>query len=449
MNTAILSIGDELVLGQTIDSNSAYISAKLAELGINPAEHRTVSDDRKTIAQAILQLTKSADAVIVTGGLGPTEDDLTREALADAMGTSLYMDATSLKTIEQYFQKLGRTVSPTNQVQALQPKGAAAIPNNHGTAPGIEARINDTPIYVTPGVPREMRAMLEAFILPRLQQEEQKLSGKNKSVQKAHHTILTKKINTFGAGESEVGRRLDELMDRSANPRVGTTVADGLVSVRICSEFADSKTAHQQLQKTSDEVFKRLGATAFSTDDKTLGEVVYELLLEHSATVCTAESCTAGLLAAMLTQTPGASAVFRGGWITYCNQSKQQQLDVDSAALEKYGAVSAPVVRQMAMTALEKSGCDFALSISGIAGPEGGTKDKPVGTVFASLAYRSNSALADNKKTSTRVMHLRLLGDRQAVRDHAAQSALQMLRLHLLDEPWTLLRSGKEVMDEE
>jgi len=422
MDAVILAIGDELVLGQTVDTNSGYLSARLAERGIGTLYHQTIGDDRAAIARAIDHGCQRAPLLIITGGLGPTEDDLTRHALADALGVELVVDRPSLDVIRQFMEKRGRKMAPINQVQAMHPAGTRVIPNDCGTAPGIKAHLHQADIYVTPGVPREMHAMFDHAIAPALD-----------AVTPSGSAILTGKVNTFGDGESNVGQTLGDLCDRNRNPLVGTTVTGGVVSVRVRSQFDDPATARKALEQTMAEVEATLGPIAFSRDDVALQETVIEKLKEAHLSIATAESCTGGLIGKMLTDVPGSSAVYAGGWVTYSDQMKIRQLGVTPEVIEKHGAVSREVVRQMARGAIARSDADLAAAITGIAGPDGGSSDKPVGTVWIGLAYRNGDVEAEARC-------LLLSGARALIRDRAAKSALQLVRLHLIGQPLDALR---------
>ena len=425
MHAVILSIGDELVLGQTVDTNSAWLSARLASHGIPTLYHQTIADERATIADAIRLASERATLVLITGGLGPTEDDLTRHALADALDQPLEADAQSLAQIEHFFHQRGRPMPERNRAQADRPKHAQAIANHDGTAPGIRASLSQARIYAVPGVPREMVAMFERAIEPELD-----------VFANARHVILATRINTYGAGESTVADELADLMDRARNPKVGTTVSDGIVSVRIRSEFADRDEAQAQLDETAAQVEQRLGALAFGRDDESLQDAIVALLDQRGEQVATAESCTGGLIGQMLTSVSGSSAVYAGGWITYSNDMKQHALDVPQSLLAEHGAVSEPVVRAMAQGALAHcQTAQHSISITGIAGPTGGSDEKPVGTVWVGLGWRREGGCID-----TEARRLQLPGSRASVRDRSAKSALQLLRFHLLGEPLEQLR---------
>lgn len=407
MKAVIISIGDELVLGQTVDANSAWLSAKLAESGVMTLYHKTVADDQQACKEAFLEAADKAGLVLVTGGLGPTDDDLTRQALAAAMGCALVVDEASLSNVRSFFKKLGRNMPEKNAIQAMRPAGAEMIDNTCGTAPGLRARLGSALFYVMPGVPHEMRAMFDNAIAPRLAE----VSGR---------VILTSRMDTFGQGESLVAELLDGLMDRDRNPLVGTTAADGIVSVRVRSEGASHAEAASLLENVSGEIRNRLGDIIFSEEGVSFQESVGNLIARAGVSVATAESCTGGLIGKMLTDMPGASAFYKGGWIVYSNELKEKLLDIEASLIREHGAVSERVAIRLAENALEKSGATFAVSTTGIAGPTGGTDAKPVGTVWIGLADRMNGASA--------VRHV-FPGNRESVRARAARTALDILRL--------------------
>lgn len=423
MPAILISIGDELTLGQTVDTNAAWLSAKLSSLGIACVEHRTVADDLDRIADTIQQCAQLAEVIIITGGLGPTDDDLTRPALAKAMGVELVEDRASVEHIASYFRGRGRTMPERNRVQAMHPQTSTMLENTCGTAPGIRATLGECDIFVTPGVPREMFAMYERDIEPAIREH----AGNAR-------TILTTKLNSFGSGESDIAEKLGDLMARDRNPVVGTTVSNGYVSVRIRSEHTKKQEAQVMLDETLEQVKTKVGPLAFGMDDTTLQDAVIKLLTEQGKSIATAESCTGGLIAAMLTDVPGSSASVLGGWVTYANEMKTEQVGVPVERIEQHGAVSQSVVEAMARGALQRSNADYALSISGIAGPGGGTEEKPVGTVWIGLAYRDGDAAHVLARLA------RLSGDRDTIRDRSAKCALQLLRLKLMGEDLDLLK---------
>jgi nicotinamide-nucleotide amidase len=419
MKAAILSIGDELVLGQTVDTNSAWLSQQLAAIGIDVSAHITVGDDQSAIQQAITGVAADfrPDFLIVTGGLGPTLDDLTRQAVAAALNVPLEMNETALNQITEYFASRKRPMAQINRVQAMLPHGATMMENKNGTAPGIDAifKTGDHAcrIFCMPGVPSEMKLMFERSVLPVL-----KSAG-------GGAVILSRTLHTFGVGESIIGEKIARLMDRSRNPSVGTTVSGYGVSLRINARFPDEQTAKRELEKTDRECRAILGDLIYGQDDQTLQGVVGDLLMrsaDRPRTVAVAESLTGGLLGKMLTDIPGSSRYFQSGWITYSDEAKSQLLGVDPKLFAQYGAVSEPVVLAMSAAARRLASADFALALSGIAGPDGGTAEKPIGTVCIALDDPSGGAART----------FLFMGDRFAIRDRSAKTALSLLRYRLL-----------------
>jgi nicotinamide-nucleotide amidase len=415
MISIILSIGDELVLGQTVDTNSAWLSAQLAAMGCDVAAHATVPDDQTSIESAIQAAAGRSDLLIVSGGLGPTADDLTRQALAAVLGRPLEINAAWLENLEAFFAQRRRPMPQSNRVQAMIPAGARILENTAGTAPGIDADFHPPGakpcrIFAIPGVPREMKLMFERQIAPHIA-----AAGRGA-------VILSRTLHTFGLGESSVAQRLEELMDRRRNPSVGTTVSDGQVSLRINARFEDRARAQTELDSTTELCRRALGDLIFGQDDQTLPGVIGDLLLASQFTVATAESCTGGLLAKMITDIPGSSRYFQRGWITYSNAAKGELLGVPAELLAQHGAVSEPVAIAMADGARQRGGATFALSITGIAGPDGGSPQKPVGTVCIGIAG-ANPTVATTYNFP---------GDRESIRDRSAKMALTLLRYQIL-----------------
>jgi nicotinamide-nucleotide amidase len=417
MNAIILSIGDELVLGQTVDTNSAWISQQLAAVGCGILSHMTVADDQPAIERAIRSSAGSCDYLIVSGGIGPTEDDLTRQALAAVLDQPLEMNEHWLHHLEQFFQKRGRPMPATNKIQGMIPRGAKIILNTEGTAAGIDAEVSGTRIFVVPGVPKEMLAMFKRDVLPHIA-----------AITKGA-VILSRTLHTFGQGESTIAEQLGDLMNRRRNPSVGTTVANGIVSLRLNARFDSLDEAERQLNETTDACRNALGNLIFGQDDETLPQVVAALLASNSLTVTTAESCTGGLLAKMLTDIPGSSGYFKQGWVTYSNQAKYERLGVSMEIINVYRAVSENVVELMAKNARRLAKSNYALSISGIAGPDGGSPTKPVGTVCIGLAEADP---ADKKSSLVKMRTFNFSGDREMIRDRSAKMALTMLRYRLM-----------------
>jgi nicotinamide-nucleotide amidase len=439
MNAFLLSIGDELASGLTVNTNSAWLAEQLSGLGISAMAHVTVGDDLQAIATAIraacehlearLDPSDKAALLLITGGLGPTEDDLTRQALADALNQELVEDPDAMLQVERFFKSIHRPMAASNRLQALRPHGASIIENPAGTAPGLRARKDSTEIFVLPGVPREMKEMFTRSVRPELEARQAGASGGG-----AACATQVVKINTFGLGESNLGEKISDLMARrpevsagargagtaGVSTRVGTTVHEGIVSVRLYAT-GPRVEAQTEIARLREVVRQRLGPLVFSEGEEPLEGVVTGLLLKAGRTVATAESCTGGLLAMMLTNMAGASAYFLRGWVTYANSAKEEELAVPAELLAAHGAVSEAVARAMADHAKRAAQSDFALATTGIAGPDGGTLEKPVGTVWI--------ALATPRETTARKFIFP--GNRQQVRLRAAQMALALLRWHL------------------
>jgi len=414
MQAIVLSVGDELVLGQTLDTNSAWLSQQLAAVGCAVHAHVTVGDDQPAIERVISESAGKCDFLIITGGIGPTADDMTRHALAAVMNAPLELHDDWLTAIQNFFTARGRVMPKSNSIQAMIPRGAELIRNDFGTAAGIRAQVGACTVFSMPGVPSEMKAMFTRDVLPVV------------SARSAGGVILSRTLHTFGLGESAVAEKLGELMKRDRNPSVGTTVSQGIVSLRVNSRFESRHHAADELDRTAALCRERLGHLVYGQDEQTLPQVVGSMLADARKTVTAAESCTGGLLAKMLTDVSGSSAYFKMGFVTYSNDAKYERLGVSREIINTYGAVSEPVVCAMATNACRLAKADFALAISGVAGPTGGTEAKPVGTVCIALASAAESV-------QPRTFHFP--GDREWVRDRAAKTALNMLRYHLICAP--------------
>jgi len=407
----IISIGAELMLGQCIDTNAAWLASELASLGIRCERHVTIGDDMKAIRDAVRSAAGAADAVLITGGLGPTADDLTRQALAAAAEVELVADADSLECIRAFFESRGRAFPEQNSVQAMIPSGATAIENTCGTAPGIFVEIGGAACFAMPGVPFEMKAMFRRNVLPRLQ------TGGG--------VLRSRILNCFGLGESVVGEKLSDLMIPGQNPAVGTTAGLGVISVRINASAKTSEQVDKMLDQAEAEVRRRLGRLVFGRDGDTLATVLGASLSARGETLSTAESCTGGLIAKLLTDTPGSSRYFVGSAVTYSNDLKQQLLGVTDKSLSEFGAVSEQTAREMACGARERFQSTYALATTGIAGPTGGTPDKPVGLVYIAVAAPGAADVYEYRWSSEY--------PREVIRLFTAHTALNRLRLRFVD----------------
>ncbi len=417
---ALLSIGDELVLGEKLDTNSKWLADRLGTLGLLVTEHRTVPDNLEKIANSIVQLAGMAGVVIVGGGLGPTADDLTRQGLARALVLTtgepqpLVEDADAVRAIRARFERAGRTMPETNLVQALRPANALSLPNPHGTAPGMLARVDVAGrlrlIACLPGPPREMRPMFEDAIEPAIRS----LPGVARSELRV--------VQVFGLGESELASRIADLMHRENNPAVGTTASSGMVTCRVRVEPTlpvrgpyDATEPTQAVEEALASIGRVAKGYVASRENTTLAATLLDEAVAAGLTIATAESCTGGLVGQLLTAEPGSSRAYAGGWVTYSNAMKERELGVPNADLEAHGAVSSEVARAMAVGAADRAGADVALSITGIAGPDGGTSEKPVGTVWIGCVKKGQPPVA---------RCFRFGGDRAAVRLWSANTAL-------------------------
>jgi len=414
MQACIISIGHELITGQCVDTNAAWISQELVAVGVQVVAHLTVDDDRDRIRATIQSALESADLVILTGGLGPTADDLTRYAIADLLESPLDEDEDTIAHLEEMFRRWQRTLHGENRVQALIPRGCRAIPNPKGTAPGIACEVAGKRLFAFPGVPAEMKAMFQQEVTTTLRSE----------VGPACTRI--RRLLCFGMSEAKLGGAIEDLMARGRNPTVGTTASEGVISVRIAATAATEAEAEALLVADESVVHERLGKVVFGQGETTLAAVVGGMLADRGKTLATAESCTGGLLAALITDIPGSSDYFLQGYVTYSNESKHQLLNVPEELITGHGAVSEEVARSMAIGCRDAAGADFALATTGIAGPGGGhPPDKPVGLVYIGLAEAAGV-------TVKRILvgeHL----NRTQIRDRSCKVALNLLRLNLLE----------------
>jgi nicotinamide-nucleotide amidase len=418
-SASIVSIGNELLIGHTTDTNATYICQQLLSIGIPVVSVYTVGDNTKQIVRALERAAEDAGIVIATGGLGPTDDDLTRQAFAEFLGVELQTDSKLLETIRRFFTKRGLSMPGKNTIQACIPAGASPIENPLGTAPGIFAEFQNKLFFALPGVPVEMKQMFESSVLPQLKQQGHALRSEAKKG--GDRFVVVKKVRCFGAGESAIAEKLCDLMDRRRNPLINSTVDSGIITLHVIAAAPDKRQAEDMAQADLDHLKSLLGDLVFGVDDQTLPEVVGRELARQRKTIAIAESCTGGLLAKLITDIPGSSEYFTQGWITYSNKAKTEQLGVSAELLQKHGAVSEEVASAMAIAARQKAETDFAIAITGIAGPAGGSEQKPVGLVFISVSSYNNCL-------TNRFLFAHA---RELVRIRAALTALNMLRLKL------------------
>lgn len=376
MMAEILSTGDEVRSGALIDSNSAHIAEVLEEAGLEVRRHSTVGDDLSAISSIIKETAGRADVAVVTGGLGPTTDDLTAEAVAMAAGTKLYEDEKALSSMKNFFKKRQRLINPLNIKQAMLPEGSKCLENPVGSAPGFAVRIENCLFFFLPGVPSEMKKMLSEKVIPEIYA----LQGGIREYR------LVRNISTFGLTEAAVNENLLSFINDYPGIKLGLRATFPEIHVKLYARGRDEKTVSELLERATASVLNKLGNRVLSTKGEPMEIAVGKLLKSRRATLAVAESCTGGLVSNMLTNVPGSSDYFLFSGVTYSNESKIKLLGVKQEVIEKHGAVHEETAKEMAVCARRIAGATYGLSTSGIAGPAGGTEEKPVGTVCVGLA---------------------------------------------------------------
>ncbi len=410
MKAAILSIGTELLFGQITNTNTVYLSRRLNMLGYDVMYHYTVGDNPDRVKEIVELALEDCDLVITTGGLGPTQDDLTKEMVCQVMGDELVMMDEVMEEISAYFEKLGRPMTDNNRKQALVPSRAKVFINGEGSAPGFALEKDGKYVICMPGPPREMTCMFEDSVMPYLQSM-------------SEDVIYYRMLRAFGIGESDLETRLMDLIDAQTDPTLATYAKEGECSLRIASKRRDLSEAKAAVDDMIEKVDERVGEYIYSYDDEELVQVVCRKLMERGLTLSSAESCTGGRFAAAVTDIPGVSAIFDRGLVTYSNEAKMEELGVKRETLEKYGAVSEQTALEMAEGLKRVSGSDVCVSVTGIAGPGGATDTKPVGLVYIGLVY-------GDKKLCRRIQ----TGDdsRQWNRQYSLLSMLDMINRNVL-----------------
>ena len=403
----LISVGTELLLGNIVNTNTQFLAEKCALLGLSMYHQVTVGDNRERLTQVIRTALDRSDIVILTGGLGPTEDDLTKEVCAEVMGFSLAEDPHTRQMIESYFKNnIYKEIPDNNWKQAIVPQGAIVLDNHNGTAPGLILEKDNKTAILLPGPPNELIPLFNEQVYPYLEKLRPEV-------------IRSQMVKVCGIGESQVEDKLLDLIDSQTNPTIATYAKTGEVHLRITASAATTEEADSMIKPVVKEIKKRLGDAVYSTkENESLEMAVVRLLKKNGLTVTTAESCTGGMLAARLVNVPGVSDVYREGYITYSNKAKRRLLDVNKSTLKKYGAVSEQTAREMAIGGVFANGADVCVATTGIAGPDGGTEEKPVGLVYISCYL----------KDKVTVERFQFKGNREKIREQTVVKALDLLR---------------------
>ena len=404
----LISVGTEILLGDILNTDAQFLSIELARLGISVIHQSTVGDNRERLLAQLKEAADRSDIIILSGGLGPTPDDLTKEVCCEFFGKKMFLHEPTVERIKTYFSTKGMEMAQNNLKQAMLPKDCVIFPNDNGTAPGMAIEKDGVHILVLPGPPRELKPMFRNCAVPYLMQFSDRI-------------IVSHNIRTFGIGESLMAERVNDLFD-AENPTVAPYAKDGEALLRVTAMARTKEEAENLCEPVINEIKNRLDGFVYGVDYTCIEEAVIEKLKEKHMKVATADSCTGGLIAKRITDVPGASEVFDCGIISYANEIKHRVLGVSEDDLNKYGAVSEPVARQMAQGALKVSGADIAVSVTGIAGPDSDSTNKPVGLVYIGLADRDNVWVRE-LRTSRK--------DRSYNRYVSASNALNMIRLYI------------------
>ena len=420
MTTTIITIGDEILIGQIVDTNSAWMATELNHLGIRIHDIHSVSDEREAITSAVQRAMQVSDVILITGGLGPTKDDITKKTLSELFKTDLYFHQETYDRICKLFERWGREPTEAHREQCYMPRSATILKNKKGTAPGMLFEEKGKIIVSMPGVPYEMKYLMEFEVLPRLK----KLQPETVVL---HRTILT-----VGEGESRIAKRIAAIEDGLPETiKLAYLPGLGKVRLRLTAVGTDESRLNRQLDKEVKAIEAEIPEFIFGYGTDTLEQVIGRMLVEAGKTLGTAESCTGGYIAHLITSIPGSSRYFHGSIIAYANKVKQNQLQVSDKTLMKHGAVSEPTVKEMIKGTIKTLGVDLAIATSGIAGPDGGTEEKPVGTIWL--------AVGDGEQIKTR--KLQLSKDRLLNIKYTAYQALNLIRKFLLQQNEGLLKN--------
>lgn len=422
MTVEIIAVGTEILLGNIVNTNAAYLAEKCAGLGLSCYHQDVVGDNEERLSETIRLALTRADIILLSGGLGPTQDDLTKEAAAKVMGKELYLHEPSKEAIRQFFAERNLEITENNWKQAMVPEGCIVVENPGGTAPGIIIAENGKHVVLMPGPPGELIPMFEKSIMPYL-------AGLTTGV------IYSQTVKICGVGESKAESMVEDLIDAQDNPTIATYAKTGEVHLRVTATAEDEKEAKKLVKPMVKELKGRFGNHVYTTDSEvTLEKAVVDLLMANKLTACTVESCTGGMLSARLINVPGVSEVFKSGYVTYSNKSKRRLLGIKKNILLKHGAVSEQIAREMAKTAAALARTDVSVSTTGIAGPDGGTPEKPVGLVY----------IGCNVCGRITVKECHFHGSREKIRESTVSAALSLMRECILQYYSEVTFGGKE-----
>lgn len=418
MDAEIIGVGSELLLGQIVNGDAQYLSQRLSQLGINVYYHTVVGDNNKRIQKALEIASNRVNLIITTGGLGPTMDDLTKEMVSEFLGLPLILHKPSSRAIEKFFIERKRDITSNNYRQAYFPEGAIILPNNHGTAPGAIVEHKEKVFIILPGPPGELQPMFDDFVIPYLES-------------KSDEKITSRVLKIYGIGESFMEDKIKDILMDQTNPTIAPLAGISELTLRVTAKTSIDEDPYSLIEPVETIIKSRLGDVVYGVDDDTLEGVVVRLLTEFNKTIAIAESCTGGMIAERITSIPGASKVFHEGVVSYSNQSKIKRLLVSEETLAEYGAVSHQTAVEMVKGILDTTGADIGIGVTGIAGPEGGTLEKPIGTVYIGIGQ---------KNESIEVKPYRFMGDRKRIQNSSASTALDLARRLLLniDKPYII-----------
>ncbi len=422
MTVEIIAVGTEILLGNIVNTNAAYLAEKCAALGLSCYHQDVVGDNEERLSETLKLALSRSDIVLLSGGLGPTQDDLTKEAAAKVFGKELYLHEPSREAIRQFFAERKMEITENNWKQAMVPEGCIVVENPGGTAPGIIMAENGKHVVLMPGPPGELIPMFERSIMPYL-------AGLTSGV------IYSQTVKICGVGESKAESMVEDLVDAQKNPTIATYAKTGEVHLRVTATALDEKEAKKLVKPVVKELKGRFGNHVYTTDSEvTLEKAVVDLLTANKLTACTVESCTGGMLSARLINVPGVSEVFKSGYVTYSNKSKRRLLGIKKNLLVKHGAVSEQIAREMAKTAATLARTDVSVSTTGIAGPDGGTPEKPVGLVY----------IGCNVCGRITVKECHFHGSREKIRESTVSAALSLMRECILQYYSEVTFGGKE-----